>query len=130
MGEKSKKVGSESHVYDKHGNLEGLYTIDGKKVRQVYGEKRFWDGVDEIIRLYKQLNPSEFQYAIIENTHIRKDNKNQFGGNESGSFRQALNLPFGLYLVLTDFEQTLFRNKKTRTEFMKRYPVLRSCEVV
>jgi len=130
MAKRSNKAGNESHVYHDDGQLAGLYTIDGVEVRRVFGNKKFWQGVDEIIRLYREINPNEMKYAQVENESIKADNKNKFAGNESGSMRQALNLPYSLYLTLIDFEPTLFRNKKTRTKFMKRYPLLRTCKVV
>lgn len=119
----------ENHVY-KNGELAGLFTIDGFKAREEFGNARFWEGVTEMIRLYTEINPNEMKMALIENQTIIADNKDKFGGNESRSMRQALNLPYGLYLALIDYERTLFRNKKTRTAFMKRYPALRSCSVV
>lgn len=130
MSQKSKEVGKESHVYDEHGNLEGLWTIDGHKVRETFGISRFWEGVDEIVRLYKEINPSEFDLALYENTKTKLENHKDTGGNKSGSFRQALQVPYGLYLVLIDYEPRIFRDKKTRENFMKRYPALRSVEVV
>ena len=125
-----KSIGNESHVYSNAGELQGLYTIDGAEARRKFGNNKFWEGVDEIVKLYKEINPSEFKAAIIENTNIKYDNKNKHGSNDSKSMRQALNLPYGLYLALTDYEVTLFRNKKTREAFMKRFPALRSCESV
>lgn len=125
-----KTIGTEAHKYDAQGNLEGLYTIDGKKARQTFGSSRFWEGVDEIVRLYKQINPSEFDLAQYENMNVKLNNKNEYGSNESKSFRMVLQLPHGLYLALTDYEQRIFRDKKMRETFMKRYPSLRSCETV
>lgn len=125
-----KSIGSESHVYDAKGDLQGLYTIDGAEARRVFGNKRFWQGVEEIVRLYKQINPGEMQAAVIENTNIKFDNNNQYGSTKANTYRQALNLPYGLYLALIDYEPTMFRNKKTREKFMKNYPALRSCETV
>jgi len=123
-------MSTESHVYHKDGELAGLYTIDGVEARRVFGNKKFWEGVDELIKLYTQLHPMEMKTASIENAQIKFDNKNKHGSNESKSMRQALNIPYGLYLVLIDYEPTLLRNKKTRTAFMKRYPHLRACETV
>lgn len=123
-------MSTESHVYNEDGDLQGLFLIDGVEARKVYGNKRFWEGVDEIVRLYTELNPNEMQGAVVENASIRTNNLNRFGGNESKSMRQALNIPYGLYLPLLDYEKTLFRNKKTREAFMKRYPHLRSCDTV
>ena len=125
-----KKIGEESHVYNTKGELEGLYTIDGAEARRVFGDKKFWQGTDEIIRLYQQINPSEYQYTVAENSLTKQDNKNSFGSNKDNTFRQALSIPYGLYLALIDYEPTIFRDKKKRTNFMKRYPLLRTCEKV
>lgn len=127
---KGTQVGTESHVYDSTGNLEGLWTIDGKKVRAAFGDRKFWEGIDEIIRLYKELNPTEMAATQIENTNIKFTNQNATGSSDSGSTRHALNIPYGLYLVLIDYEPTLIRNKKTRISFMKRYPVFNACQTV
>lgn len=123
-------MSTESHVYKKDGELAGLYTIDGAEARRVFGNKKFWEGVDEMVRLYTKLHPNEMKTATVENNQIKFENKNRHGSNDSKSMRQALNIPYGLYLVLIDYEVTLFRNKKTRTAFMKRYPHLRACETV
>ena len=120
----------EGHIYNVKGELEGLFTVDGKEARRVFGNKRFWEGVTEVISKYSEINPSEMKYAQLENQATRVDNINKFGSNESGSFRHVLNIPYGLYLALIDYEPRLFRDKKTRTEFMKRYPQLRTCEQV
>ena len=127
---KGKAVGEESHVYNKHGHLEGLYTIDGNKARQEFGDRRFWQGLDEVIRLYREINPSEMAAADYDNIDRKLNNKKATGASEKGAFREAINIPYGLYLVLIDYEPQLFRDKKMRTNFMKRYPSLRSVEVV
>ena len=127
---RSKEIGKESHVYKDDGELAGLYTIDGFKVREAFGNKKFWQGADEIVRLYTQLNPNEMQVAATENAATKAGNFNDLGTNDSKSMRQALNIPYALYLVLIDYELTLLRNKKTRSAFMKRYPMLRTCNQV
>lgn len=113
-----------------NGDLAGLWTIDGKKCRDEFGESRFWEGVDEIIRLYQELHPNEYDTAVTENVETRLDNKNKFGSNTSGSTRIALNLPYRLYLTLIDYEPRIFRDKKKRQAFMKRYNALRACDAV
>jgi len=121
---------NEGHRYNADGELEGLYTVDGKKAREVHGNSNFWEGVKEVIRYYTEINPSEMKYCTLENSIQRETNKNETGGNDSGSMRQALSLPHGLHLALTDYEPRLFRDKKMRTEFMKRFPHLRTCNKV
>ena len=123
-------MSEESHVYHDNGELAGLYTIDGAEARKVFGNKKFWEGVDECIRLHTQLHPVEMKYATVENSIIRDTNNNEFASNDSSSMRQALNIPHGLYLVLIDYEIRLFRDKKMRTAFMRRYPMLRTCNKV
>lgn len=130
MAKKSKVVGSESHVYNDNGSLAGLYTIDGVKARQEFGNSRFWEGMDEMIRLYREINPGEMEVSDYENMDRKVNAKRSTGANESGSNREAINIPHGLYLVLTDYEPNIFKDKKLRTSFMKRYSFLRSCEVV
>lgn len=130
MPKKSKAVGSESHVYKEDGQLDGLYTIDGAKARQEFGQSRFWQGVDEIVRLYREINPNEMAAADYDNMDRKLNNNKSTGANDSGSFREVLKLPAGLYYTLIDYEPKIFRDKKTRHQFMKRYPALRSVEVV
>lgn len=130
MSRRGKEVGTESHVYDAKGNLEGLYTIDGAKARSEFGDRKFWEGVDECIRLYRQLNPSEMDVADYENLDKKLNAHTATRSNASGSTREAINIPYGLYLVLLDYEPQMFRDKKMRQSFMRRYPTLRSCEVV
>lgn len=117
-------------VYDKQGQIDGLWTIDGKKARQEFGNSRFWEGVDEIVRLYKEINPAEWDANLRMNVDTRLNNNNEFGGNKGGSFRLALNIPHGLYLALTDYEPRIFRDKTKRTAFMKRFNELRACDTV
>jgi len=126
---KNKEVGKESHVYNDKGDLEGLWTIDGHKARQEFGDRRFWEGVDSIVRLYREINPNEMAVSDYENMD-KKLNKGGTGGSDKGAFREAINLPHGLYLALIDYEPRIFRDKKMRTAFMKRYEFLRSVEVV
>lgn len=130
MAKKTKELGKESHVYDKGGNLEGLWTIDGAKAREEFGNKQFWQGVDQILRLYREINPNEMDRADYENIDKKLNNKTATGASKTGSMREAINIPYGLYLVLIDYEPRIFRDKKMRHSFMKRYPALRSIEVV
>jgi hypothetical protein len=115
--------------FDDRGNFVGLFTIDGHKARALYGVKNFWGGVDHIVKEYALLHPGEMNFTRMENEHTRKDNNNQYGSNASESFRHALSVPIALFNVLQDYEPTLFNNKKTLHEFMKRYPVFRACDV-
>lgn len=119
-----------AQVFDTKGNLQGLWTIDGTKARQEFGDSRFWEGVDELVRLYREINPAEMDRADYENLDKKLNNKKDTGSSESGSMREAINIPHGLYLVLTDYEPRIFRDKKMRHAFMKRYPALRSVEKV
>lgn len=127
---KSKVAGTESHVYNAQGDLDGLWLIDGAKARQEYGNSKFWEGMDEVIRLYREINPNEMDRADYENIDKKLKNTKKTGASKTGSMREAINIPYGLYLVLIDYEPRIFRDKKLRTAFMKRYSALRSVEVV
>ena len=120
---------SENLVF-KNDDIAGLYTIDGFEVRRVFGIKRFWQGVDEIIRLYGELHPNEMILTKVDNELTKKENMNDFGSSTTGAHRKALSLPAGLLLVLKDYEPTIISNKKTRAQFMRRYPHLRACNTV
>lgn len=117
-------------VYDQTGDVAGLWTIDGKKAREEFGNARYWEGVDEIVRLYKEINAAEFEAVMLDNVNKRLENYNEFGSNKSKSFRQVLDIPYGLYLVLVDYDPRIFRDKKTRTNFMRRFNELRSCDTI
>lgn len=125
-----KQVGQEHWVLDEKGNFKGLFSLSGEKARQLYGQKDFWNGVDHIIRDYMQLHPQEIKEQRIENQLTRDSNFNEFGSNQSGSFRQALELPVGLYTVLFEYEESLLTNKKTLHEFMKRYPIFTTAKTL
>ena len=117
-------------TYDHTGDISGMWTIDGKKAREEFGDSRYWEGVDEIVRLFKELHPAEYDATITATVKERLNNNNEYGSNKGNSFRKALEIPHGLYLALTDYDQRIFRNKKTRTEFMKRFNELRACDTV
>ena len=121
---------NKAEVYNDTGDLQGLWTIDGKKARGEFGDARFWEGVERIVTLYKEINPADFQAAVDHNAATKLDNINEFGSNKSKSFRQALQLPHGLYVALIDYEPRMFREKKKREEFMKRFEGLRSCNKI
>lgn len=113
-----------------NNDLAGLWTIDGHEVRRVFGEKKYWQGVDEIIRLYSELHPHEMTVTKVDNEIDRNSASNEFASNKSGSARKALSLPSRLLLVLKDYDPEIIKNKKKRTAFMKRYPFLRACQTV
>lgn len=125
-----KAVGYEHIKVGDSGDLEGLWLIDGHKVREHFGDRKYWQGVDEIIRRYTEINPLEMATAKAENDAVKKENRNSFGSNNSGSFRHALNLPYGLLLVLKDFDKDIIQDKKKRQSLMKLYPNLCACEIV
>lgn len=117
-------------TYDHTGDVSGLWTIDGKKARDEFGDSRYWEGVDKIVDIYKDMHPVDYDAAIRENVDIRLGNHNQYGSNKAKSTRIALNLPYGLYLVLVEYDSRMFRDKKKRETFMKRFNALRACDTV
>lgn len=130
MPKKSKQVGYEHLNVKDDGDVAGLWLIDGHKVRETFGVKRYWQGVDEIIKLYTQLHPNEMQITSVHNQLDRDDKNNEYGSNTSGAVRHALTIPYNLLLVLKDYDRDIIQNKAKRTAFMKRYPQLRACKVV
>lgn len=121
---------NKAEVLDTSGDLRGLWTIDGAKAREVYGNKRFWEGVSELVRLYSEIHAGDYLAAVEENTETKLNNHNQYGSNESKTVRHSLSIPYGLYLILTDYEPNFFKQKKKREEFMRRFPTLRACDTV
>lgn len=123
-----KPIGSEHLKFDDKGHLLGLYTISGEKARELYGESRFWEGVEHIVQDYMRVNPGEINFTREENKTYRQQNNNEFGSNQTGSFRHALSLPAGLFNSLIEYEPKFFSEKKYIHKFMKLYPVFRACE--
>lgn len=120
-------MGAEHHVHRDDGTFIGLYTIDPQKARKQYG---FWEGITEIVREYSRLHPEEMRTIAHHNELTKRTNKDEFGANTAMTLRHCLSLPFGLLNFLEEYEPTLFANKKTRHEFMRRFPALRSCQSV
>lgn len=125
-----KQIGQEHWVLDGAGNLKGLFTLSGSKAKELYGTRRYWEGVDHIVRDYARLHPQEVTEQRIENTLTKENNFNEFASNQSGSFRQALEIPVGLYNVLWEYDDQMFNNKKTLHEFMKRYQIFTTAKVL
>lgn len=125
-----KLIGQEHLVFDDNGKFKGLYSLSGAKAREIYGASRYWEGVDHILREYAQVHPGEIQEQRIENQLTKDNNFNQYASNESGSFRQALEVPVGLFTVLTEYDEQMFNNKKTLHEFMKRYPLFTTAKTI
>jgi len=125
-----KQTGQEHWVLDDKGNLKGLYSLSGEKARNLHGAKNYWEGVDQIIREYAQVHPQEIKEQRIENQLTKDNNFNEYGSNQSGSFRQALELPVGLYNVLWEYDDQIFNNKKTLHTFMKRYPIFTTAKTL
>lgn len=127
---KVKQAGYEHVTLKQDGEVAGVYTIDGHKVREVFGVKRYWEGVDEIIRLYKEINPNEIAVMEVHNQLERDSKNNEFGSNKAGAVRHALSLPYNLLLVLKDYDKDIIQDKKKRQTLMKRHPILRTCQTV
>ena len=120
----------EHWVVDKKGNLKGLYSLSGTKAQEIYGKRDIWKAVDEIIRQYAMVHPNEIKEQRVENMLTKQNNFNDFASTESGSFRQALEIPVGLFNILVEYENTLFTNKKTLHTFMKRYPLFTTAKIL
>lgn len=130
MAKKVKQAGHEHVNLHDNGDIAGLWLIDGHKVREHFGAKKYWQGVDEIIRLYTEIHPNEMQVMGVHNQLERNDAKNQYASNQEGSVRHALSMPYQLYLVLVDYDPQIIKDKKKRAALMKRHPNLRACQTV
>lgn len=118
------------HIVYQGDDIAGLYTIDGFEVRRVFGNKRFWEGMDEIMRLYKELHPHEIDVVSVDNAIQKDKNMNQYGSTQEGVHRLALQIPIGLLNIMKDYEPTIIKDNKLRHAVMKRYPFLRGCHTV
>lgn len=117
----------EEHIVSIDGRMLGFHTIDIDAARALYG---LWDGVDAIIRAYAQVNPSEMAETLANNKLKREQLWRDTGGGKSRVMRGTISLPLGLTIYLEQFEPTLFKNKRTLHEFMRRYKGFRTCNTV
>lgn len=121
------RPGEEHLVKDKSGALLGLYRLDVDKARQHYG---LWDGVEALVQEYVKLHPQEVALAVAENKQTKDIAYNKFSSTKGNAMRHSLSLPPGLMFKLEQFEPTLFTNRKTLHEFMRRYEGFRACQTV
>lgn len=126
MKRDKQKVGEE-HIVSVDGRMLGFHTIDVSTARQFYG---LWDGVDAIIRDYAKVNPAEMAETLASNKMKRDKAFSDTGAGKTNVFRHTISIPMGLMLYLEEFEPTLFSNKKTLHEFMRRYKGFRTCRTV
>lgn len=130
MAKKVKQAGYEHIILKDDGEVAGVWTIDGHKVREEFGAKKYWEGIDEIIRLYTKINPNEIAVMNVHNQLERDSQNNEFGSNKAGAIRYALSLPYNLLLVLKDYDKDIIQDKKKRQTLMRRHPQLRTCHTV
>lgn len=111
---------------DEHGLLLGLHKVDAEAAHQY----EFWEGVDMIIKAYTRINPGEMAAILADNKLQRDQNASATGSNQSKTQRSTISLPFGLMLVLEEYEPEIFTNKKMLYEFMRLFPGLRTCHKI
>lgn len=114
-------------VYDDHGEMTGLYSIDVDKAKKLYD---FWEGVDAIVQAYVKIHPKETKAMLALNAETRASNKNEHGTNKAMSQRHALSLPSTLYYKLEEYDPALFDDKKKLHTFMRRYKGFTSCKTI
>tara|TARA_Y100000361_G_C10886876_1_gene202085 strand:- start:46 stop:405 length:360 start_codon:yes stop_codon:yes gene_type:complete len=118
---------NEHKVYNKDGSLAGLHRIDVDKCKKLYG---YWDGIDALVQAYTMVHPHEMRQAVVENQAVRENNYDAFGAGKQKGLRHGLSLPPGLYHLLNEFDQSLFKDKKKLQKFMRDYKGLRTCKEV
>lgn len=115
------------HVVSSGGVLLGLHTVNAEAAKERY---TYWEGVDEIIRAYARIRPGEMAAIVADNRLQQSQNWSATGSNKSGTQRQTVGLPFGLMLVLDEYDPELLTDKKKLHEFMRLFPGLRTCRTV
>lgn len=109
---------------DPEGNLKGVWALNTDNAT---GGR--WAMIDQVIREYTQLHPSEMEMLVYENKAI-SDSRNAHAASENKSIRWGISVPAGLLFALERVEPMLFVEKPLYHEFLKRYKGLRICKVV
>jgi hypothetical protein len=124
---KDKQSLGHEHLVTSNGALLGLYTVNALAAQEQY---EYWEGVEEIIKAYTRIRPGEMAAVIADNRLQQSQNFYATGRNKSGTQRQTVGLPFGLTLVLDEYDPELLTNKRKLHEFMRLFPGLRTCKTV
>lgn len=111
-------------------NVDG--TFKGVKVVDLTGMEYTdnWDAVDQAIRDYTDINPTETRAVIVQNAAIRNSNYTKFGSDKEKTMRHGASLPPGLYFKLLQIMPDLFTNKRKLHHFMKVYKGFRTCDTI
>lgn len=122
-----KQTSGHEHIVAVDGVMLGFHAIDIEAAKRQYG---LWEGVDAIIRAYTQVNPQQMAETLANNKLRRDQLASSTGSWKTKTYRGTISMPLGLTIYLEQFEPTLFKNKKTLHEFMRRYKGLRTCNIV
>jgi hypothetical protein len=80
--------------------------------------------IEQIVFLYKQQFPQEYQAAVRHAVQVRKSKANIFGSDIKKDFRHELSLPSRLFEALDNkFNQPNFLKENSEAKwFVKRFP--------
>ncbi len=120
-------MSTEHLTFNSDGSLKGLHRIDVEKCKKLYG---YWEGIDAIVQAYTKLHPQEMKQTVFENQMTRESNYDAFGAGRQKSIRHGLSLPGGLFHVLKEYDEELFKDSKKLQKFMRDYKGLRTCKEV
>jgi len=123
---RSKAPGTEHLMLDEHGRVVGLYSLNTDSLEGI----DTWTAVDQVIKEYSVLNPSEIQLQILQNKETRNTNYNKWGSGKSKAMRHGVSIPAGLLFKLERVMPDLFQDRRKTREFMRRYKGFRTCEAI
>lgn len=89
-----------------------------------------WDTIEGVVQDYTRLHPEEMRLFMAANKHARDTRLNQFGSSQSKSVRWGMSMPTGLDVLIKKYYPEVLSTKKTYTQFMRKFPGFRVCEVV
>lgn len=117
-------------VYDYRDIQAVEHLLDLKRkysARSKGGAEQFWKVIDEIVKIWRDKNPTQWKSYLIELGKIRKTRRDEkFGESKKGSMRYLLDVPQPIiYMIrcLYDVHELPMNDKKFWREFGKRYTV-------
>jgi len=90
----------------------------------------FWKVIDEVLEVWKETRPDEWESTIVDIRDARRSTYNKFGASEKSSLRRTLDVPLFFERAvryLYSVEELPF-NKEWYHELWKRYPEFRVSE--
>jgi hypothetical protein len=116
----------EEHWKVRDGNFLGLYALKSEHAKGL--DK--WERIDDIVRAYTQLHPTEVELTVRENQAQKKEQLNMWGATKDKSLRQGLAIPAGLLFAIEQVYPEVFSEKPELHKFMRKFQGFTVCETV